>query len=352
MNVKPLFDRVVIKNVETEEVTKGGIVLPGSAKEKPQMAEVLAVGPGGMVDGKTTAMCVSVGQKIIYSKYAGTEVKIDGEELMAQANAMKFSGNADFNVFETTDVKTYFLYFNCGELSVCSDENLRKAIAYAINVDDLITATGGTGKKAYTFGSPQYADYDQNWANEDYYEYNIETAKKYLADSNYKGEELRLFMSNGDENNKIIANLIQANCLEAGINIRIDGVDSASFSSSAFDPTVQDLRLDCKGFENLADLWKQDMGVVKSITDSADNKLNHVFLHDEELEALVDGMRFDDNHTAENIEACKEYINDNMFAYGIFSKNIYDVTSQKIKTLERTTKLYILPGACEYDWTK
>ena len=82
MNVKPLFDRVVIKNVETEEVTKGGIVLPGSAKEKPQMAEVLAVGPGGMVDGKEVAMAVKVGQKVIYSKYAGTEVKIDGDELI------------------------------------------------------------------------------------------------------------------------------------------------------------------------------------------------------------------------------------------------------------------------------
>ena len=82
MNIKPLFDRVVIKNVETEEVTRGGIVLPGSAKEKPQMAEVLAVGPGGMVDGKEVKMEVTVGQKVIYSKYAGTEVKIDGENLI------------------------------------------------------------------------------------------------------------------------------------------------------------------------------------------------------------------------------------------------------------------------------
>ena len=82
MTVKPLFDRVVIKNVETEEVTKGGIVLPGSAKEKPQMAEVLAVGPGGLVDGKEVKMQVKVGQKVIYSKYAGTEVKIDNQELI------------------------------------------------------------------------------------------------------------------------------------------------------------------------------------------------------------------------------------------------------------------------------
>ena len=80
MNVKPLGDRVVIKNVETEETTKSGIVLPGAAKEKPQMAVVLAVGPGGNVDGKEVTMHVSVGQKVIYSKYAGTECKLEGEE--------------------------------------------------------------------------------------------------------------------------------------------------------------------------------------------------------------------------------------------------------------------------------
>lgn len=80
MKLKPLADRVVIQSLESEEVTKGGIVLPGTAKEKPQMAEVLAVGPGGVVDGKEVTMHVKVGDKVIYSKYAGTEVKLDGGE--------------------------------------------------------------------------------------------------------------------------------------------------------------------------------------------------------------------------------------------------------------------------------
>ena len=80
MTMKPLSDRVVIKNVEAEETTKGGILLTTSAKEKPQMAVVLAVGPGGNVDGKEVKMYVEKGQKVIYSKYAGTEVKLDGEE--------------------------------------------------------------------------------------------------------------------------------------------------------------------------------------------------------------------------------------------------------------------------------
>ena len=80
MTVKPLGDRVVIKNCEAEETTKSGIILTSAAKEKPQMAMVIAVGPGGNVDGKEIKMNVKVGEKVIYSKYAGTEVKLDGEE--------------------------------------------------------------------------------------------------------------------------------------------------------------------------------------------------------------------------------------------------------------------------------
>ena len=82
MKLKPLCDRVVIKQLEAEETTKSGIVLPGNAKEKPQEAEILAVGPGGVVDGKEIKMEVKVGDRIIYSKYAGTDIKIDGEELI------------------------------------------------------------------------------------------------------------------------------------------------------------------------------------------------------------------------------------------------------------------------------
>ena len=80
MKLVPLGDRVVIKALVAEETTKSGIVLPGQAKEKPQQAEVIAVGPGGVVDGKEVKMEVTVGDKVIYSKYSGTEVKLDGEE--------------------------------------------------------------------------------------------------------------------------------------------------------------------------------------------------------------------------------------------------------------------------------
>ena len=82
MKLVPQGDRVVLKQLVAEETTKSGIVLTGQAKEKPQEAEVIAVGPGGVVDGKEVKMEVSVGQKVIYSKYAGTEVKLEGEEFI------------------------------------------------------------------------------------------------------------------------------------------------------------------------------------------------------------------------------------------------------------------------------
>lgn len=80
MTIKPLTDRVVVKMVEAEETTKSGIILAAAAQEKPQIAEVVAVGPGGMVDGKEVTMYVNVGDKVITSKYAGTEVKLDNQE--------------------------------------------------------------------------------------------------------------------------------------------------------------------------------------------------------------------------------------------------------------------------------
>ena len=80
MKLSPLGDRVVLKQMEAEETTKSGIVLPGKSQEKPQQAEIIAVGPGGVIDGKEVKMQVSVGQKVIYSKYAGTEVKLDDVE--------------------------------------------------------------------------------------------------------------------------------------------------------------------------------------------------------------------------------------------------------------------------------
>ena len=87
MKIRPLGEMVVVKMAEAEETTKSGIVLPGTAKEKPQMAEVIAVGPGGIVDGKEVKMEVKVGDKVIARKYAGTEIKLEGQEYIVLRQA-------------------------------------------------------------------------------------------------------------------------------------------------------------------------------------------------------------------------------------------------------------------------
>ena len=94
MNIKPLADNVVIKATEAEETTKSGIVLTSTAKEKPQVAEVVAVGPGGLVDGKEVKMTVSVGDKVIIAKYSVTEVKLDSEEytILRQSDILAIVG--------------------------------------------------------------------------------------------------------------------------------------------------------------------------------------------------------------------------------------------------------------------
>ncbi len=90
MTIKPLADRVVVKMVEAEETTKSGIILAAAAQEKPQVAEIVAVGPGGIVDGKETVMYVNVGDRVIMSKYSGTEVKLDGVQytILRQADIL------------------------------------------------------------------------------------------------------------------------------------------------------------------------------------------------------------------------------------------------------------------------
>ena len=90
MTIKPLGDRVVIKMIEAQETTKSGIILAGSAKEQPQIAQIVAVGPGGVVDGKEVKMELKVGDNVLISKYAGTQIKLDGEEytILSQSDVL------------------------------------------------------------------------------------------------------------------------------------------------------------------------------------------------------------------------------------------------------------------------
>ena len=100
MKLVPLFDKVVLKQLVAEETTASGIVLPGAAKEKPQQAEVIAVGPGGVVDGKEVTMQVKAGDKVIYSKYSGTEVELEKEKYVRYANAAQRSSRFPYSRYK------------------------------------------------------------------------------------------------------------------------------------------------------------------------------------------------------------------------------------------------------------
>ena len=99
MKLMPLGDRVIIKMMEAEEKTKSGLILTGSAKEKPEVAEIIEVGPGGLVDGKEVKMTVKKGQKVITSKYSGTEVKVDGEEYTIVRQSDLLAGVEELSFF-------------------------------------------------------------------------------------------------------------------------------------------------------------------------------------------------------------------------------------------------------------
>ena len=122
MNIKPLADRVVIKMLEAEETTKSGIILTSKAQEKPQVAEIVAVGPGGVVDGKEVKMEVSVGDKVLTSKYAGTEVKVDGEEytILRQSDSVDKRFPVAFHVrVELAEVGEPKFHKFCTDLRLC-----------------------------------------------------------------------------------------------------------------------------------------------------------------------------------------------------------------------------------------
>ena len=140
MKLVPLGDKIVLKQLEAEETTKSGIVLPGQAKEKPQEAEVIAVGPGGMVDGKEVTMQVAVGDKVIYSKYAGTDVELDGEAYFEVAKNKKIPFFVNTEINRVKVVGTHFnvcAYKGSNEFETTLIEGI--VDIYPIGSDQVIT---------------------------------------------------------------------------------------------------------------------------------------------------------------------------------------------------------------------
>ncbi len=238
-----------------------------------------------------------------------------------QNEAERFMNKDDYIVHEVQDSLAYNLFFNCGENSLLSSKELRQAICYAIDAEAVRQANGGYGSLC-TSGSSVFSDNDPTWAKDGYYDYNKDAAIKLVANSGYKGEPIRIMVSNADSMRTTVAEVVQAFLLDVGIKAEIDQYDSATFAANKYDEPSYDIRIDTNSFECLADLWNQFL----STTGHKDGK-SYAYINDATLQGLLDNLTKADTYTAANIKSAHEYIKDNAFAYSLYSKMNFHVSN-------------------------
>ncbi len=288
--------------------------------------------------------------KIVYTK-----IKEASQESIALQNndvqvALGLSGteadnlksNSDFTVWTTVDSKSFNVFFNCGEKSVMQSKELRQAVCYAIDAAGVLQGTGGYGKQAVTFGSPVFADVDPDWKTDDYYAFDVDKAKELIAASGVDtSKEIRIMVKSAAENVKI-ATIIQGYLMSAGFpSVTIGELDSAAFADSKYNADLYDIRIDDASYTCLGDLWTQFLN-------SGKNDVSYAQIKDEALEELLAKLGTKEGRSKENINAAHEYIKENAYCYGLYSKMLYNVTKNDIVEIAFMPKLYAMPGAFCY----
>lgn len=269
---------------------------------------------------------------------------VDGAWLLTVDEASRFSGVDGYQVFATYDTLTMNCYFNCTENSPFSDVRLRQAAAYAIDRDMIIEANGGYGLLTYTFGSHLFADYVDDWDNNEYYAYNPEKAKELIAEAGYDtSREIVILVSSSTKPRQTTAQVVQAQLMAVGFNVRIDVLDAASFSANRFDPTIQDIRIDQQAFENLSNLWNQHL----NYNVSGHSKL---LQKDETLQELVLKVQKPEFHTPEYMTETHNYIMENCFIYSLFGITNFDAVNSNVVAAPggRNNRSYTPIGSLTY----
>ena len=229
---------------------------------------------------------------------------------------------------------------------VANDINLRKAIAYAIDVNALIIgAYGGYADAMHAPESDKAVGFQESWKEQEYYEYNVEKAKEYLAQSNYQGETLELLASASDINNKLGV-LIQAYLAEVGINLKLNIVDRALYTASSNDGSAFDVVIGSNGDMNLASYWLSCYDITAYPHGDSRGR-NDTVLYD-----MIKNAWTNAGFTAENINAIHEYLAENILDYGLVQPYQCDMYNKQ--KLNITKLAYLLGGAidfisCEYE---
>lgn len=245
---------------------------------------------------------------------------IDAFVMLDQNTASQFAENQKFNMESNTYINGYQLFFSGSDnRQIATDVNLRKAICYAIDTDGLIKGVfAGYGKSMHDPISDSSLGWLEKWKEEDYYPYDAEMAKEYLAKSNYKGEELVLLATSSSTMQRI-SQMIQGYLLQAGITVKLNLVDQALYTATRLDGSQYDMTINTVGGETLPDHWSIRYDYQAYKTGDATSR------HDEKLGELLYKTWTKAGFTEENIDAVHQYLKENMYAYGMVQPENIDI---------------------------
>ena len=258
---------------------------------------------------------------------------VDGGQYADKANVQAYSQKF-----------IYYLDPNCSEDSPMHDENLRKAVFYAIDQDGLITALGGAYSRLYAYANDYYSDYDMvDWANVD--TYNSKTAvdpdavKQYLDASDYNGEKLTLMVMSTFADT---ATIIAAQLAAYGINVELLQVDNATANATQADSTAWDMTFGMMAGDYNVQAWSHDF----SYNNTSTGDRTTTFIVDDEWNDLLNLCNTEDGHTAENMQAWWEMAAEHAYTMGIYAGNNYNIVPEDCTYVCQGDKLRFLPGAC------
>ncbi|MCD8014722.1 MAG: ABC transporter substrate-binding protein [Lachnospiraceae bacterium] len=259
------------------------------------------------------------------------------------------TATSGYQVEELNSNVMYSILPSMSENSILSQSvELREAIYYAIDASScMIAATGGYGTTLSAMANPLSGDYDDAWDERDYYEYNVETAQEKLAESgvDVSGVTLKILTLPTNNLDKV-AQVIQAELLQIGINSEIVAVEDALYQTYKLDDTQFDLILDIKGTDDYVTFpWS-----LLFDNRSFDGGVTANFIADDELQSLLETVLSPDTHSEETVDAFESYLEENAYCYGLYTGNVYVIAREGvISSFDYMKGSYLLPGCCVYE---
>lgn len=255
-----------------------------------------------------------------------------------------------FNVFTAVNNLTQTMFLNVSEHSVFHDNlPLRQAVLYAMDNQGIVDgASNGYGVVCKTFGSDLLPDFHEEWASEDYYEYNPEKAKELLKEAGINDGQitLRIVTNNSSMRNKI-AQILQAYLLQVGIKSEILPYEDTLFNTYKNDPTQWDILLDnCGTSDTLMGMWRGKLDKSCCSAGSANMAM------DDELQALVEAAAHPDTNNADTVDALHDYVKDNAYVYGIYNNLSFTVCRNVTTEVAMNSTPWLMPSGCTYIWNE